>query len=120
MSTVENKPSDSLRSQAKSIYARQLDAVGWALLLIWIGVAVLANVGWGWALLGMGGIVLGAQAALWRRSETVDRFAAACGVVFLIGGAWVVLGLTWPLVPVLLILLGAGLLWNALFGTRPE
>jgi hypothetical protein len=85
-------------------------------LLIWVGVALFANVGWGWALLGVSGIVLGAQAALWQRGEAVDGFAIACGTVFLLGGAWIVLGLTWPLAPLLLILLGVGLLGNAVFG----
>ena len=116
MNAPESRPVDSPAADAKSAYARQLDAIGWALLLIWIGIAVLANVGWGWALLGASGIILGAQAALWQRGETLDGFAVACGIVFLIGGAWSVLGLTWPLAPVLLILLGVGLLWNTVFG----
>jgi hypothetical protein len=120
MSTVENNPLDGLKPQRKSPYARQLDAIAWALLLIWIGVAVLADVGWGWVLLGIGGIVLGAQGALWQRSEAVDSFAVTCGIVFLIGGAWIILGLTWPLAPVLLILLGVGVLWNAMFSTRSD
>ena len=116
MTAAQSKPVDRSTPHEKSAYARQLDAIAWALLLIWVGVAVLANVGWGWALLGTSGIVLGAQAGLWQRGDAVDGFAVACGVVFLIGGAWIVLGLTWPLAPVLLILLGAGLLWNAVFG----
>lgn len=120
MSTAQTKSVSSNSPQTKSDYARQLDAIAWALLIIWIGVAVLANVGWGWALLGTSGVVLGAQAALWLRGETVDSFAIACGIVFLVGGVWIVLGLTWPLAPALLILLGLGLLWNAVVGGGPQ
>lgn len=114
MNAIANQSIDNQRPQAKSSSAGQLDAIAWALLLIWIGVAVLANIGWGWALLGMSTIVLVTQGALWQRSQTVDRFAVACGVVFLIGGAWILFGLSWPLAPVLLILLGAALLLNAM------
>ena len=118
MSAIEHKSMDGREPQSKSAYARQLDAIAWAMLLIWAGVAILTNLGWGWALLGTSGIVLAVQAALRQRGEPVDGFAVVMGLVLLIGGAWLVFGLTWPLAPVLLILLGIGLLWNAVFGTR--
>jgi hypothetical protein len=104
--------------KGKTARARQLDAIAWALFLIWIGIAVLAKIGWGWSLLGISGIMLAAQATLWRKKEKVDRFSVACGLVFLVGGAWELFGLTWPLAPVLLILLGVGVLWNAVFGAH--
>lgn len=99
---------------------RRVDAIGWAFLLIWIGIAILARIPWGWALLGISGIILGSQAQLWRSNEAVSGVAVACGIAFLVGGIWEAFGLTWPLAPVLLILLGAGLLWNALFGARTQ
>jgi hypothetical protein len=109
ISTHNSNPSE------KTADVRQLDAIAWGLFLIWIGVAVLADVGWGWALLGMSAIILGAQAAHWRSAGAIDVFSVVCGIVFLVGGTWTVLGLTWPLAPILLILLGAGMLWNAAF-----
>jgi len=102
----------------RSADAHQLDAIAWALFLLWIGIAVLAKIGWGWSLLGISAIILGAQATLWRKVEKVDAFAVVCGLVFLVGGTWELFGLTWPLAPVLLILLGVGMLWNAVFGAR--
>jgi hypothetical protein len=72
----------------------------------------------GWSLLGISAIILGAQATLWRKVEKVDAFSVVCGLVFLVGGTWELFGLTWPLAPVLLILLGVGMLWNAVFGAR--
>lgn len=120
MSTIEEKPTGNLSLQTKSTTARQVDAIAWAVLLIWIGIALLTDLGWGWALLGTSAIILGAQGIISQRGEPVEGFAVLCGIVFLIGGTWIIFGLTWPLAPVLLILLGAGLLWNALFGTQTK
>ena len=115
MSIGTMKIHEEPESTSKSAAARQLDAISWALFLIWIGFAVLAQVGWGWALLGIGVIILGAQSILWERGEKVERFSVACGLVFLAGAVWELFGLTWPLAPVLLILVGLAMLWNATF-----
>ena len=71
-------------------------------------------------LVGVSVIILGVQAALWLKGDIIDRFSVACGLMFLAAGVWLLLGLTWPLVPVLLILMGVILLWNALFGAAPR
>ncbi len=42
--------------------AEWLDAVGWALFFIWTGVALLADLGWGVGLIGVGLIILGTSA----------------------------------------------------------
>ena len=43
--------------------ARRLDSLGWGLFFIWIGVAFLANVGWGVGCIGVGLIILGGLVA---------------------------------------------------------
>ncbi len=93
--------------------ARQVDAVAWAIFFIWVGVSTLAHVPWGWFLVGVGALVMGAQASRWRMGLEVDRFWLACGAVFLAGGAWELLAIPWPLFPVLVILFGVTLLWKA-------
>jgi hypothetical protein len=45
-----------------------------------------------------------------------EAFWIACGTVFLAGGVWTLLDLPWPIAPILLILLGAGLLGKAIAG----
>lgn len=90
--------------------ARQIDSVAWAVLFIWIGVALLAHVPWGWFLIGVGVLVLGAQAARRQASLKVEKFAIVIGLVFVVGGVWELLALQLPLVPILLILLGVYLL----------
>ncbi len=54
---------------------KKLDAIGWALFLIWIGVAFLMKVSFGVGLVGVGFITLAVQAArdgrdMFRRSES--------------------------------------------------
>jgi hypothetical protein len=113
--TLTSPPSAPAVSSAR---VKQLDSVATAVFFIWIGIAVLAQIGWPWSLLGVGLILLGQQAALWRMGEKIDGFRLVCGVVFLFGAVWGLLGMTWPLAPVLLILIGVGSLWNAVFGAN--
>ncbi|MFC1694280.1 hypothetical protein ACFL1R_12320 [Candidatus Latescibacterota bacterium] len=53
---------ESPKAINKAELARKLDAAGWGLFFIWIGIALLSNVGWGIGLLGMGIITLVAPA----------------------------------------------------------
>ncbi|RWM06127.1 MAG: hypothetical protein EOR72_32150 [Mesorhizobium sp.] len=101
----------------KSELGRRIDTGAWAAFLIWVGVSILANVGWGWFLAGLGIIVLSAQAALRIADEKIDAFWLVCGLVFLVAGIWEIFNLRWPLAPLLVILLGVGLLWRAFFGS---
>jgi hypothetical protein len=101
-----------------SVRVKQLDSVATAVFFIWIGLAVLVQIGWPWSLFGVGLILIGHQAALWRMGEKMNGFRLVCGAVFLFSAVWGLLGMTWPLVPVLLILIGIGSLWNAVFGVK--
>jgi hypothetical protein len=69
--------------------ARNLDMAVWGLLFIWVGFAVLANVGWGVGLLGVGIIGLVAQAV---RAAYFGLPAEGIGLVvailFVVAGAW--------------------------------
>ncbi len=103
-------------SAESSERVRQLDAVAWAVFFLWIGVAMLANMPWGWSLLGIGIITLAPQLARWWMATSVEGFWVACGVVFLASGLWILLALPWPLAPLLIILFGAVLLAKAVFG----
>lgn len=52
---------------------KKLDAAAWGLFFIWIGVALLTNVGWGVGLLGVGIITLAGQAARKSLGLEVER-----------------------------------------------
>jgi hypothetical protein len=93
--------------------ARQIDSVAWALFFIWVGVAMLAPIPWGWFLVGVAVLILAVQLVRWQMGMTIESFWVACGAVCLAGGLWNVLELPWPLAPILLILLGVALLGKA-------
>ena len=57
MSEANNN--QEIKTTRRSKLHRKLDAIGYALFFIWIGIAILANVGWGIGLIGFGVIIIG-------------------------------------------------------------
>jgi hypothetical protein len=110
--TMSNGPS-------KSEIRLRVNAAAWGSFFIWVGSSIFANIRWGWFLVGIGAIVLVAQVALRIAGEKLDGPWLICGAVFLAAGIWEILGLKWPLAPLLIIFLGVGVLWQAFF-SRPE
>jgi len=100
--------------QENTVRSHRIDGFGWALAFIWVGVALLAGLGWGWLLAGLGLVTLGAQAVLRVLHERMSGFWIACGVVLLGSGIWELFRLQWPLAPMLFILVGVAILVNAL------
>ncbi len=94
----------------------KVDAAGWGLFFIWVGAAILADVGWGWGLAGVAAVILGEAALRWRLGLKVGGFWIAVGAVFLLGALWELFEVPWPLAPVLIILCGFAILWGALAG----
>ena len=62
MSETNNNNRELKTAQRKKL-DRKLDAAGWGLFFIWMGIAVLADVGWGVGLIGVGMIILGSLVA---------------------------------------------------------
>jgi hypothetical protein len=60
---AETNDNQALKTAQRKKLERKLDAAGWGLFFIWIGIAVLADVGWGVGCIGTGLIILGALAA---------------------------------------------------------
>jgi hypothetical protein len=96
---------------------RTVDTLGWGVFFIWLGVAVLANVGWNMGLFGVGLIMLGVQLARKYFEQTVDWFGLTLGLCLTVGGALRILGIDWNrpplptwLVPVLFIAAGVAVL----------
>jgi hypothetical protein len=94
---------------------QRLSAIAWGLLFVWVGVAVLLDVGWGYGLLGVGAIILGSQVAHLMVGEfRLDWFSTVVGLIFLLGGIWTLFSIQVGLVPILCIAAGVALMLSAL------
>jgi len=96
----------------------KLDAAAWGVFFLWVGIALVAGLGWGVGLLGVGVITLGGQAARRYLGLALEGFWLVVGVFFVMGGVWELLGLRFAIVPVLLIAIGIVLLASALRANR--
>lgn len=109
MTHVEHMPAANT-----PVVAHKLDAAAWGLFFVWVGVALIANFGWGVGLLGVGVITLGGQLARKYFGLAIERFWVVAGLLLVLGGVWELLGLQFSLVPILLIVAGVALLVSAL------
>jgi len=91
-----------------------LDAAGWGLFFIWIGIALVAHVGWGAGLLGVGIIMLGAQVTREYFGLKLEGFWVAMGFFFALGGIWESFNVQFGLLPILCVAVGVALLVSAL------
>jgi hypothetical protein len=107
------------REGARSPLDQRLETIGWALFLIMIGALVL----WesspeGLWLIGTGVIMLGLNATRYLNGIPTSTFTIGLGVLaVLLGGAELV-GADLPVFPLLLILIGAHILYRTLVTTR--
>ncbi len=100
--------------------AHRLDVLAWSFFFIWIGIALLSNLGWGIGLLGVGIIILGKQATRKYMALRFETFGVVCGVLFVLGGVWELLSVRISLVPVVCIAAGLALLLSALLGKATD
>lgn len=114
--TEQAKKMEPSKTAERHELSAKLDSVGWALFFIWVGIAFLADVGWGWGLLGISVIILGEAAVRRYLAMNIEGFWVVCGLMFLAGGLWELFTVPWPLVPILLILCGLAVLWGAVSG----
>ena len=89
---------------------RSLDKVGWGLLLIWTGAALLLHFGWGVGLLGAGAIVLAMQGVRRYVGLHADRLGVVAGALLVVCGIWDLFRVSVQIVPVLCIGAGVALL----------
>ena len=98
----------------KQIRLEKLDGIAWGLFFLWIGIAFLANLGWGTGLLGIGIIILGGQTARKSIGFGFEMFWILVGFLFLLGGIWDLLSVRVSLAPIVCIVAGVLLLASAL------
>ncbi len=70
------------------LLGKKLDTASWGLFFIWTGIALLADVGWGAGLLGVGIIILGTQVTRKYFGLKLEGFWVVMGFFFVWGGVW--------------------------------
>jgi hypothetical protein len=98
---------------------KKVEEVAWGLFFIWVGVVLLAELGWGVGLLGIGILVLGGQMARKQMALQLEIFWLVIGTFFVLGGIWNLLGIRVSLMPVVSLLAGIALLVSA-FLAKPK
>jgi hypothetical protein len=109
--------------EKSSASEKQVEAGTWGVFFVWIGIAFLADLSWGVWLVGVGAILLGAQLARRFLALRIEGFWIVAGALFVIGGLTEVypLAMDIPLIPLLCILAGVGLLVKAMrHGATPD
>ena len=107
---------DDQRLTNQQVLHKKLDAAGWSLFFVWVGIALFAHVGWGAGLLGVSIIILGIQAIRKYFGLELEGFWVAAGFFFALGGIWKLFHIQFGLIPVLCIAVGVVLLVSALVG----
>jgi hypothetical protein len=60
---MEEKNNQNHKNAQRKKLDRTLDAIGWGVFFIWVGVAFLEDLGWGVGCIGVGLIILGGLVA---------------------------------------------------------
>jgi hypothetical protein len=97
------------RYMARHDRASKFDAAGWALFLIWVGIAWLAEVSLAVGLLGVAAITLGMQAIRKISGVRVEGFWVLVGLGFAVAGSWQWFDIGKPFAPIVLIAIGVAL-----------
>lgn len=110
---------DETTEMRRSRRGKRLDAIGWALFFIWIGVVLLVkSLPPGAGALGLGAIVLGGAAVRLLLRVSVSSFWIIIGVLFVLAGVGEMKAIDLPLLPIALIVCGVLLLFHRRSGRR--
>ena len=111
----ESKPQvEEPKTTGTQKFADKLSTVGWSLFLIWVGIVLLMKLDTSIGLLGVGVITLLVQGARKYFNLKIEGFWVVIGLLFVIGSLWEIYKPNLPLVPILLIVVGAALLVSAI------
>lgn len=97
---------------------KNIEAAGWGLFFVWIGISFLVGFSFAVGLLGVGVITLGGQMARKLSNIKLEGFWVVVGILFIIGGIWELLKIEVQLVPVLIIVAGLVILISVFSGKK--
>ena len=98
--------------------AKKLDAAGWGLFFIWLGVVIGLDFRESVALLGIGIITLGMQLVRKSQGLNFEGFWCLVGAAFLLGGIWQEFDVELPLLAILLVVGGVAVLWKGVLSKQ--
>lgn len=112
---MDKSPPMEKRDSGIRALDRQLEGISWALFLIMIGgVWLIPNVPEGVWLIGVGVIMLGLNVTRYLNGIRMGLFSSVLGVLALALGVAELFGLNWPVLPMILILIGANILYDVI------
>ncbi len=115
MATIQHAPVGEHHGRPHGGTHDQIDAISWGLFFIWMGVGWLVDVGWGAWFIGVGLITLAAEAAhVVVGGIKPDLFWTIVGLLFLLGGVWVLFDIQFEFVPIVVIAAGIVVILSAL------
>ena len=120
MATQRSRIKTTGSEYVKDLNSR-LEAVGWALFLILVGMLWLLpneQEPRGGLLLGVGGIMTGINVARYWNGIPVSGFTTILGIGALLSGSVEFLGTDLEFIPMVLILIGAGIILKPLFESK--
>lgn len=110
---MDNQPLVENRASDKRALDRQLERLGWALFLIMLGgLWLIPNVPGGVWLVGVGLIMLGLNVARYFNGIRMHTFTSVLGAAALLLGVADLLGWGLPVLPILLIVIGASIVFG--------
>ena len=101
---------EELKRTERRDLSHKLEAVGWGLFFIWIGIAWIADIGLGFGILGVAAIIFAMQIARMLQGLHLEVFWLLVGAGFGIGGVWELFEVETPFAPMVLIVAGIALL----------
>jgi hypothetical protein len=116
MSDQNIKENEEFRTKDRSELVTKMTLAGWGLFFIWIGVALLIDIGIGIGLLGVGIITLIMQVIRKFIDLSLEWFWIVVGLLFVVSGVWELIETELPLVPILLIVVGVLLFFAIIWG----
>ena len=112
MTELLSKERQGWRDTDRKVVADRVSTGGWALFFIWAGIAWLTEINLGVALLGVAAIILGGQLVRAVFKLSIEGFWVVAGLCFAVGGIAQFAPVDLPILPALMILGGAALLFS--------
>lgn len=100
--------------------SRKFDMGTWGFFFIWVGLAILLDLGWSIGLMGVGIIILGENVLRSFKKLAIDRFWLFVGLVCLIAGSWDLFNVQESFISIILIAAGVLLLFSVFHESRIE